>query len=139
MRGTSRQEGMNFSPDARWLAYTGLVSGQSEVFVSRFPAGTRSWQVSVGGGISPHWSADGSELFYRRGDAVLSVSVRSEGDAVVTGRPREMFRGEYVNQNDPTDWDYDATTDTFVLLLEGEEKFPENRFLVWSGWSNLVE
>jgi Tol biopolymer transport system component/tRNA A-37 threonylcarbamoyl transferase component Bud32 len=128
------QEGLELSADSRWLAYTGNVSGRSEILLRRFPAGVRSWQVSVGGGIGPQWSADGSELFYRRGDAVLAVPVRTEGDSAVVGKPRELFRGNFVDEAGPTDWDYDATTDSFVLMLQGEGEFPEDRFSVWFGW-----
>jgi hypothetical protein len=133
------QEGLELSSDSRWLAYTGNVSGRSEVLLRRFPDGRRSWQVSVGGGISPQWSADGTEVFYRRGDAVLAVPVRADGDSVVVGKPQELFRGEFVDGADPTDWDYDGTTDSFILMLEGEGEFPEDRFFVWFGWLGLDE
>jgi serine/threonine-protein kinase len=62
-----------FSPDSRWLAYTSVESGQSEVYVRPFPdVNAGKWQVSLGGGTSPRWSHTGHELFYRtKGSARL--------------------------------------------------------------------
>ena len=52
--------------------------------------------VSIGGGDSPVWSADGEELFYRAGDRVMAVEVTRQPTLRATP-PRELFRGAYVN------------------------------------------
>src|SRR5262249_23801166 len=44
------------SPDGRWLLYQSNSSGQPEVYVRRFPALDREWQVSEGGGVQTRWS-----------------------------------------------------------------------------------
>jgi Tol biopolymer transport system component len=129
----SGREALELSPDSRWLAYTREASGRKEVFVQRFPVATRSWQVSVGGGVSPHWSADGRELFYRLGDAVWGVTIQGQGEAIVAGHPRELFRGNFVNTGQPWDWAYDRSTDSFVLMLAGDDEVRSDRFVVWIG------
>ena len=54
------------SPDGRWLAYMTGESGIGEVYVSPYPnVASARWQVSTGGGVSPRWSHDSTELFYR--------------------------------------------------------------------------
>jgi Tol biopolymer transport system component len=53
------------SPDGRWLAYVSDETGRVEVYVRPFPDVNRfKWQVSVDGGIFPHWSHAGTELYY---------------------------------------------------------------------------
>ena len=67
------------SPDGRWIAYTSNESGANEVYVRPFPiAGGGRWQVSNGGGLEPHWSPDGRELFYLDvGGRLIAVQVQS--------------------------------------------------------------
>ena len=61
-------------PDGAWIAYRSDESGRNEVYVDRFPdLGDRRVQVSTGGGTSPLWSPDGTELYYRAGPAMIAV------------------------------------------------------------------
>ena len=59
---------VRFSPDGRWIVYTSIESGRTEVYVAPFsgsggaPAGKR--QISTGGGTQPHWRQDGREIVY---------------------------------------------------------------------------
>ena len=68
-KGGSRGGG-RFSPDGRFVAYESVDSGVTEVYVSPFdpgslPAqGTPSVKVSLHGGSSPTWRADGKQLLY---------------------------------------------------------------------------
>jgi serine/threonine-protein kinase len=49
------------SPDGRWLAYG---SGGEGVVVVPFPNTDDARWLVAPGGIEPHWSSDGTELFY---------------------------------------------------------------------------
>ena len=53
-----------FSPDGHWLAYGSNVSGRLEVYVQRYPGPGPRTQVSIEGGASPAWHANGHELFF---------------------------------------------------------------------------
>jgi eukaryotic-like serine/threonine-protein kinase len=68
------------SPDGRWLAYTSLESGRSQVYVVPFPNTTAAkWIVSTDGGASPAWSHRGRELFYLDdGGNLISVQVKTD-------------------------------------------------------------
>jgi len=56
--------GFDLSPDGTLLAYSvRQASGQLRVFLTRFPSGDGLWEVP-GGGTFPHFSRDGSELFF---------------------------------------------------------------------------
>ena len=39
-----------FSPDGKWVAFSSTMSGQIEVYVSRFPLTGQRWRVSADGG-----------------------------------------------------------------------------------------
>ena len=57
---------MRLSPDGRWLAYVSEESGIAEVYVRPFPnVDSARIAISVGGGIEPVWSRNGTELFFR--------------------------------------------------------------------------
>jgi hypothetical protein len=105
--------GAAMSPDGRRLAYVSLETGRAEVFVATDGSNV---QVSIGGGTSPIWSRDGRQLFYRNGDAVLSVAVGS-----TTGlwpEPRVLFRGRFEEPG-RHDWprNYDVAPDGRFLMI----------------------
>ena len=52
--------------------------------------------VSIDGGRSPLFSADGSELYYRLDTAVMAVDLSTEGETPRVGRPRELLDGDYA-------------------------------------------
>ena len=85
------------SPDGRWMAYTSDESGQNQIYVRPYPdvEGGR-WQISNSGGDSPLWSRDGRELFYRNGDEVMAVSVKTEPTFTLE-TPKVLFPGNYVS------------------------------------------
>ena len=68
-----------FSPDGRFVAYQSDETGRDEVYVREFStdfSGRRWGPVSQSGGRSPHWRADGRELFYLSADGtIMAVDV----------------------------------------------------------------
>jgi Tol biopolymer transport system component len=82
------------SPDGRWLAYSSDESGNPEIFVRPFPALDRKWKLSEGGGVAPHWRADGGELvFFSPSDRSLrAVAVTARDGALEVGLPEVLFR-----------------------------------------------
>ena len=71
------------SPDGRWVTYNSDEynsdkSGEWEVYVASFPDFARKRQVSVAGGLQPHWRRDGRELFYMtpRG-SIMTLAIRT--------------------------------------------------------------
>lgn len=98
LRTVADENEARFSPDGRFVAYTSNESGSVEVFVRPFdPAnptasgsGAGKVQVSVGGGLSPMWRADGRELLYAQGNQVWSVEVATT-PAFHAGVPKRLF------------------------------------------------
>ena len=83
------------SPDGRWLAYQSDGSGTNEIYVQAFPDGGQREAVSAGGGVDPVWAADGSELYYRRGNTILAVPVRTGPRFQLMGAPTDLFTRPY--------------------------------------------
>ena len=100
-----------FSPDGRLIAYTTSASGQRELFVRPVapaavtgapaepatggPAGPV--RVSDGEGYGAVWGPRGGELFFRRGEELLAVTVR--GWPPVVGAPRALFGGTFEGES----------------------------------------
>ena len=114
------------SPNGQWMAYTSDESGKYEIYVRPFPdvdSGGK-WTVSTGGGTSPLWAPSGRELFYRNGDEVMAVSVKTE-TTFSPETPKTLFRGTYVSlssgiANLPfNSWDISQDGKRFLMLKPG--------------------
>jgi len=121
-----------FSPDGRFIAYVSDESGHPEVYVQTFPPGGGKWQVSTEGGQEPVWARRGGELFYRKGDRMMSVDMTTR-PAFAAGRPRMLFEHRF-NPGELTLTEYDVYPDAqhFLMVDLGEEvaKAPDQPLVV---------
>ena len=126
------------SPDGRWLAYESDESGQLEVYVRPFPKiDAGRWQVSTGGGKQPVWAHNGRELFYRSGDAVMSVPL--ETSATFTARnPVMLFKGDFAPSLGGRNYDVSPDGRRFLMLKMGaagaSAQDPPARITVVENW-----
>jgi serine/threonine-protein kinase len=104
-----------FSPDGRWIAYASNKSGRNEVYMRPFPGPGEEWTISTEGGIEPVWARNTGELFYRQGDAMMSVDVKT-GPTLMVGKPRRVFEGHYATSG-ALFANYDVTPDGKRLLM----------------------
>jgi Tol biopolymer transport system component len=99
--------GGRVSPDGRWLAYSSLESGSSEIYVRPFGGPGPKRQISNGGGVHPRWTADGREIVYwtpPRGLAGASISL--DGGTLTSGTPRTILQTPILTLIDArTHWD----------------------------------
>jgi Tol biopolymer transport system component len=80
------------SPDGRWLIYQSNESGRNEIYLRPADGGTGRWQISVRGGRTAIWRADGREIFYVDLEGqVTAVSFAAPG-SVEIGDPVALFR-----------------------------------------------
>ena len=108
------------SADGQWLAYTSDTTGRTELYVQRFPAAGRKWQISVGGGEHALWSPDGRELYYWKGSRLMAMSVTTEPD-FVPGKERELPQPEFdVLLN----WDIAPDGSRFVVVGRAATESP---------------
>jgi Tol biopolymer transport system component len=79
------------SPDNLLMAYASEQSGRWEIYVQALDGHGR-WQISNDGGVSPHWRADGRELFFLNPpDRLMAVEVEP-GTVPRFSSPKELFR-----------------------------------------------
>ncbi|HXY01640.1 MAG TPA: winged helix-turn-helix domain-containing protein [Candidatus Limnocylindrales bacterium] len=105
------------SPDARWIAYTSAESGRSEVYVRAAEPGGGRWQVSSDGGLQPHWSANGKQLYYRIGDKMMVASVVTQ-PVFSSGRPRVLFEDSFQLGGAVNDYDLTPDGREFLMLRD---------------------
>jgi hypothetical protein len=104
------ETGPVISPDGRYIAYSSTESGQPEIYVQTPLGFAERRKMSEGGGTEPVWSRDGSELFYRSGDAMMAVRAGGAGASQVV-----LFRGAYAGGEELTN--YDVGRDGRFLML----------------------
>ena len=63
-----------FSPDGRTIAYASNESGQFDIYVDSYPKPGTRVRATTAGGTEPRWSADGSELYFRRGSEIHAIT-----------------------------------------------------------------
>lgn len=119
-----------FSPDGKWIAYGSEDTGLYEVYVSSYPDGAITRQVSVGGGLEAMWSPWG-ELFYRSGDQFLSVAIRTEPE-LSWDPPKVVFETDFI---DTVGRSYDLTSDGQRLYVIKQSEPPDgSRISVVTDW-----
>jgi hypothetical protein len=133
--GPGRKRSGRFSPNGEWLAYVNDNTGEYQVYVTAYPGPGPNVAVSVDGGLSPIWSPDGKELFFRQGGKVMAAAVGYE-DGIHFGSPVELFDGPYTldllgHQR------YDVSPDgQSFLMVENSDDFP---IVVVQGWGGELE
>jgi eukaryotic-like serine/threonine-protein kinase len=129
------------SPDGRYIAYTSDVSGQWELYLTRFPSGEGRWQVTTDGGAWPRWAADGDRLFYVRDLDVMEVPIATNPTLRI-GTPTRLFaRPAQVQDIRFGLPDYFAVTDDgqrFLVLLPDEGGSADGTAVVVGDWRRGV-
>jgi Tol biopolymer transport system component len=116
------------SPDGKFLAFSASDSGQSEVYVQPMPPAVGRWQVSQGGGINPHWRADGKELFFRgAGTSHIAVDVKLT-DTFTAGVPNQLFNVS------GTTVDYAVTPDAQRFLYRAQVSEGDAPIVLLQNW-----
>jgi len=120
-----------FSPDGRWIAYSSTESGAPEVYVQAFPGPGQKMRISVDGGTSPAWAANGRELFYQqRVEPVtrmmaVDIDMRKGFEA---GKPHLLFEGPYSLNSPMRGYDVTPDGEHFVLMRQSVELPREEPF-----------
>ncbi len=114
--------GPELSPDGHWMLYQSNESGRAEIYVRRYPAMDRQWQVSEGGAVQPRWSSTGREIYYRGGLHMMAVAVNASGAEPTFGKPIALFADAYDFGQGASIPNYDVTHDgRFIMLRRGSQ------------------
>ncbi len=80
-----------FSPDGARVAYASDESGKFDIYIDSFPRPGARVRVTTAGGTEPRWNRDGSELYFRRGSEIHSVTLRPNGATLDVGAMQRLF------------------------------------------------
>ena len=133
--GPSQERHPTFSPDDEWVAYASTESGESEIYVRRTSGTGGTYPISVGGGANPLWHDD--EIFYRRGDELMAVTVATEPE-FSRGPPRSLFGG--LSTTGPPVRIFDISEDGERFITTGPEReSDESTFMEFRVVTNWIE
>lgn len=114
-----------FSPDGHWLAYDSNESGNAEVYVRPFPGPGGKWQISSNGGMTPRWSSNGRELFFRTLDNKLMVAdYTASGDSFTAGGPRLWSPGQFTARGPTRNFDIHPDGKRVVVMKTPDAEVP---------------
>jgi Tol biopolymer transport system component len=126
-----------FSPDGKWVAYCSNESGKPEVYVQPWPGPGPKIQISTNGGTDPVWRRVPGELYYRNGDAMMAVAVRTS-PTFSAGKPVVLWRGHYSHgMSSSTSFNYDVTADGqhFLMVKDMHQDLAADRIHVVINWT----
>jgi serine/threonine-protein kinase len=139
---TDADEGdAKFSPDGRWIAYVSDEQGRHDVYLRPIGSAGARRRVSSDGGAMPVWAPSGRELFYLKGDDLVSVKLDAAGN--LTERERLVAAAPKLGDLEfhaGTFGIYDVLPDgqRFVMLLTPKLASPTHYDLVLN-WFDQVK
>jgi serine/threonine protein kinase len=131
------ETGAVFSPDGRWIAYQSDESGRYEIYVRPFPGPGPKQPISAEGGKEPAWGPDGRELFYRNGDKMMVVDVRTHPE-FTAAKPKLLFEGKYLTDRIGTNYDIAPDGRRFLMIRSDQETAPTQLRIVLN-WSEELK
>jgi serine/threonine-protein kinase len=119
VEGTARESGLyRLSPDGKWMALTSSDSGRYEVYVEPFPPTGERWMISSEGGQEPVWSSSGDDVYFRYGNKLMAVTVKTE-PTFTTGSARVIVEGNFASTPGYS-YDIHPGGDRFLLFQRHE-------------------
>jgi len=129
------------SPDGRWLAYVSQTTGENEVFIRTISGQGGKWQVSGDTGLVPVWAPDGRELFFVRGDTMMSVSIEASEMNITAGAPKKLFDFPPGRRSERDIRSFDITPDgkQFILMRSANPGVGRRNINVVLNWSEELK
>jgi Tol biopolymer transport system component len=125
---------LEVSPNGKWITYVSNESGSNQIYVRPYPEiSGGKFQVSALDAVSPVWSEDSKEIFFRSGNQFFSASyeeVFSESRAFIDLKDPEFLFEHSIVENHLTfpGYVHDASSDNFIVLSttdDGNSAFQE--------------
>ena len=127
------ETGAVFSPDGHWLAYRSSESGGQEIYVQPYPTTGAKWQISTGGGDEAQWAHSGEELFYRSGDKMMAVEIKTN-PTFIAGTPKLLFEGSYVRYGPRANYDVTLNGQRFLMIKKSDQESTVSQLEVIQNW-----
>jgi Tol biopolymer transport system component len=123
-----------FAPNGAWLAYVSDESGRDEVYVRSYPGPGAKVPITRDGGTEVVWAPSGRELFFRKGNQILSVLVQAERTLTVS-TPRVLFEDASYPLDAVGNANYDVFPDgQRLVIVQGSATAPEPRVVLVLNW-----
>lgn len=127
------------SPDGAWLAYISDESGRQEIYVRDVGSSGARWQVSTDGGLEPHWSPNGQELFYHWNSEMFAVPVHTR-PVFSFGTPKNIVHSMFELRIDSfRTFAVDPSGKRFLTLRPAEQSNSQAEVRVIWNWQRDVE
>ncbi len=124
--------GARYSPDGRMIAYVSDETGREEVYLRLVAKPEEALAISAEGGAEVAWSADGRELFYRRGEDFYAVKVTP--GTLSAGRPEKLFETAAARGNSANSVGYGVAPDGRFLIRQPDPRAIPTRINVVLNW-----
>ena len=125
-----------FSPNGQWIAYVSNESGRDEVYVSATdPNIGVERRVSNDGGREPMWSPDGSRLFYRSAQWMMSVVVDADDSTFTPSAPEPLFADDFKREPTAGNQYFDVAVDGRFLMIREDRRSRPDRIHLVSGFA----
>jgi hypothetical protein len=112
----AQEDGAQFSPNGRFVAYSSDATGRVEIYVAAFPRPGDTWQVSQEGGREPRWSRDGKELFFfNRDNWLVAAAVDTSAPRFEVTALNPLF--QVPSRGSEFNWRYDVFPDGGHFLV----------------------
>ena len=126
----------SISADGRFMAYVSDESGRDDVYAIPASGQGPRVTVSIDGGTGPVWSRDGRELFYRAGDDLMSVQVRTTG-ALALGERRKLLDLSRYDSGYVHEFDVSPDGQRFLLIRTEAQSRPTRLDIVINWFDEL--
>ena len=123
-----------FSPSGKWVAYESDETGQSEIYVTSFPEPKGKWQVSSDGGFEPHWSHDGKNILYRKGNELFEALTSEKGGEIEVGASRSYLKTSHVFTGLRSGASWDVAPEGGVLMNANVSERDSQSLTVLVNW-----
>ncbi|MDP1858277.1 MAG: protein kinase [Gemmatimonadaceae bacterium] len=112
----AREWSPSVSPDGRFVAYASDESGSFQIYVTPLPGPGGRMRVSIGGGTEPHWSADGSMVYFRSADRFVRALLDDTRQSV---RRRDQLLPDHYDRSSigSRSWDLLPNGDFLMIAV----------------------
>ena len=117
------------------MAFVSDETGEYQVYVTAYPGPGPTVAVSTKGGLSPIWSADGREVFFRLGSKMLAAKM-SGSQPLAFEAPVELFDGPYTLDLMGHQREDIASDGQRFLMVENSDDFP---IIIVQNWAAELE
>ena len=137
MKSEDSRNWASISPNGRWLLYRAFDQGRSGIYLTRFPPGDQTWEISTGNNRQAEWRGDGREIYFDLQGSLMAVDFSETAAGPSIGTAHALFRLP-VLRFDGRDW-YTVSPDGSRFFIVTTEPGAEPPLDVVVNWPRLLD